>query len=75
MHRAPRAQSLHSRHLGVDGRVLLVLAPTEEVTAKSFRNIPEVQVISTGELNAYDVLCNDWIVFPKASLPGNKDGK
>ena len=61
--------------LGVDGRVLLVLAPTEEVTAKSFRNIPEVQVISTGELNAYDVLCNDWIVFSKASLPGNKDGK
>lgn len=61
--------------IGVDGRVLVVLAPTEEVTAKSFRNIPEVQVISTGELNAYDVLCNDWIVFSKASLPGNKDGK
>jgi len=28
-----------------------------------------VQVISTGELNAYDILCNDWIVFTKASLP------
>lgn len=61
--------------IGVEGRVLVVLAPIEEVTAKSFRNIPEVQVISTGELNAYDVLCNDWIVFSKASLPGNKDGK
>jgi hypothetical protein len=29
----------------------------------------EVQLIEPGELNAYDVLCNDWIVFTQATLP------
>ncbi len=24
----------------------------------------------TGELNAYDMLCNDWIVFTRYNLPG-----
>ena len=41
----------------------------------SFRNIPEVQLILTGELNAYDVLCNDWVVFAKNSLPVQKDAQ
>ena len=36
----------------------------------SFRNLPDVQLIEVGELNAYDVLCNDWIVFTQATLPG-----
>ena len=35
----------------------------------SFRNLPEVQLIAPGELNAYDVLCNDWIVFTEDTLP------
>lgn len=59
--------------LGVSGRVLVVVTPNEEVTIKSFRNLPEVQLILVGELNAYDVLCNDWIVFSKDSLPGTKE--
>jgi large subunit ribosomal protein L4 len=37
--------------------------------ALSFRNLPEVQLIAPGELNAYDVLCNDWIVFTEGTLP------
>jgi hypothetical protein len=32
-------------------------------------------MILVGELNAYDILCNDWIVFSKDSLPGNKEAK
>jgi large subunit ribosomal protein L4 len=59
--------------IGVTGRVMVVVTPAEEVTIKSFRNLPEVQLTLVGELNAYDVLCNDWIVFSKDSLPGNKD--
>ena len=31
-----------------------------------------IQVILAGELNAYDILVNDWIVFTKATLPGAK---
>ncbi len=59
--------------LGVDGRVLLVCNPSTEselIAAKSLRNVPAVQLIDAGELNAYDVLLNDWIVFTQATVPG-----
>ncbi len=55
--------------LGVEGRVLVVLGRDEAAAALSFRNIPAVQIISVGELNAYDVLCNEWIVFSQSTLP------
>jgi len=55
--------------LGLDGRVLVVVDREDAATARSFRNLPEVQLIQPGELNAYDVLCNEWIVFTKATLP------
>jgi large subunit ribosomal protein L4 len=55
--------------LGVEGRALVVLSPEEELAAKSFRNLPDVHVLSVGELNAYDVLCCDWVVFTEATLP------
>ena len=45
----------------------------DENAILSFRNLTEVQLIEVGELNAYDVLCNDWIVFTKATLPGEHD--
>lgn len=61
--------------IGASGKVLVVVTPAEENAIKSFRNLPEVQMILVGELNAYDVLCNDWIVFSQDSLPGNKDAK
>ena len=53
-----------------------MVVDTDDIHAiRSFLNIPEVQLIELAELNAYDVLCNDWLVFTKATLPGNKDGK
>jgi large subunit ribosomal protein L4 len=54
--------------LGLEGSVLVVLDRDDTNAALSFRNIPAVQLIRTGELNAYDVLCNDYIVFTKATL-------
>jgi large subunit ribosomal protein L4 len=54
--------------LGLDGRVLMVLDRNDEAAVLSFRNLPEVQMIEVGELNAYDVLCNEWIVFTSATL-------
>jgi large subunit ribosomal protein L4 len=51
------------------GRVLCVLAPTDTVAARSFRNLPHVRTIAAGELNAYDVLLADWIVFTDETLP------
>ena len=58
--------------LELDGRVLVVLDRDDESAYKAFRNLPLVQMILTGELNAYDVLCNDWIVFTLNTLPGSK---
>jgi len=53
-----------------DAKVLLVLERDGgETAALSFRNIPAVQLIEVGELNAYDVLVNDWVVFTKDTLP------
>jgi large subunit ribosomal protein L4 len=56
--------------LGITGRALVVIDPTDTVAAKSFRNLPEVHVIIPGELNTYDVLVNDYVVFTEATLPG-----
>jgi Ribosomal protein L4/L1 family len=66
---APARKALEA--LDLDGRILIVLDRDDhEVAYKSFRNLPLAQVIHTGELNAYDVLCNDWIVFTRSNLPG-----
>jgi len=61
--------------IGVEGKALVVVSRNDEVAAKSFRNIPSVHVIEAAELNAYDVLCNEWIVFTRESLPSQKDGE
>ena len=55
--------------LELQGRVLVVVESFDTAVARSFRNLPEVQLIKSGELNAYDVLCNDWIVFSQSNLP------
>jgi large subunit ribosomal protein L4 len=52
-----------------DDRVLLVVDPTDENTWKSFRNLgARVQLVTPNELNTYDILVNDWLVFSKATL-------
>lgn len=55
--------------IGATGRVLLVLGSGDEVAYKSFRNLPEVHPILASELNAYDVLCSDVVVFTRETLP------
>ena len=50
-------------------RVLLVLDRGEDNAWKSFRNLGErVQIVLPEELNAYDVLVNDWLVFSSVTL-------
>jgi large subunit ribosomal protein L4 len=56
--------------LALTGRVLVVLAPDDVLAERSFGNIPYIQTVPLGELNTYDVLRNDWIVFTDESLPG-----
>ncbi|WP_112262347.1 50S ribosomal protein L4 [Lentzea terrae] len=49
-------------------RVLVVLNRTDEVAWVSVRNLPHVHVIAPDQLNTYDVLVNDDVVFTKDSL-------
>ncbi|HEX4083008.1 MAG TPA: 50S ribosomal protein L4 [Acidimicrobiales bacterium] len=56
--------------LGLTGRVLVVLDYDDIVAERSFGNLPTVQITQRGELSAYDVLRNDWIVFTDQTLPG-----
>src|SRR4026209_2099436 len=56
--------------LGVDGKALVVVDIDDTNTIKSFLNLPDVQLIESRELNAYDVLCSDYILFSHATLPG-----
>jgi len=56
--------------LGLTGKVLVVLEHDDVTAAKSFRNLSGVQPIRASQLNAYDILCSDWVVFTRATLPG-----
>jgi len=50
-------------------RVLVVLDRGEHAVWKSFRNLgTRVQIVLPEELNPYDILVNDWIVFSQSTL-------
>jgi large subunit ribosomal protein L4 len=57
--------------LGLNGRILMVVDTNDVNTIRSFLNLPQVQLIEVAELNAYDVLCNDWVLFSKSTLPAD----
>lgn len=48
--------------------VLLVVDRNDEVTWMSLRNVPEVHLIAPDQLNTYDVLVNDDVVFTQAAF-------
>jgi large subunit ribosomal protein L4 len=49
-------------------RLLLVLSRDEDLNWVSARNLPNVHILSPDQLNTYDVLVNDDVVFSKAAL-------
>ena len=55
--------------LDLGGRVLVVLSPEDSVAQRCFANLGEVDSVQARELNAYDVLRSDWVVFTDATLP------
>ena len=58
------------KNLELNGKIMMVVAEADEKTIRSFRNLPTVQLVRAAELNAYDVLCSDWLVFTSETLPG-----
>ena len=59
--------------LGLSGKVLVVLSREDAVAYFSFNNLDNVKTIDAGELNAYDVLESDWVLFTDATLPVAKE--
>ncbi|WP_134773983.1 50S ribosomal protein L4 [Ornithinimicrobium flavum] len=61
---------------GLSGRpnFLVVLDRADEVGLKSLRNLPEVHVLFADQLNTYDVLCADDVVFTQAALDAYVSG-
>jgi large subunit ribosomal protein L4 len=57
--------------LEVEGKVLLVLGEDDDAVWKSCRNLGDVHCLYARELNAYDVLVSDTVVFTQATLPGS----
>ncbi len=49
-------------------KVLLVLADRDEVLVKSFRNLGSVHLLGVDQLNTYDVLTSDVVVFQQEAL-------
>jgi large subunit ribosomal protein L4 len=52
----------------IEGSVLVVLSGADEVVWRSFRNLSRVHVITVDQLNTYDILARDWVVFDKAAV-------
>lgn len=61
--------------IGVSGKILVVLARGDEASYKSFRNLTDVHIIMADQLNAYDVLVSDWVVFTPDTLPTASAGE
>ncbi len=56
------------KSLGVEGNLLIAIDRDDDVSALSLRNAPAVHVLYVDQLNTYDVLCSDNIVFTSAAL-------
>ena len=54
--------------IGAEGNVLVAIDRADDVSALSLRNAPEVHVLYVDQLNTYDVLCSDNVVFTSAAL-------
>jgi large subunit ribosomal protein L4 len=59
--------------LGLEGKILVVLGRDDATALRSFANLLHVKTIDAGEVNAYDVLDCDWILFTDATLPTLKE--
>jgi large subunit ribosomal protein L4 len=59
--------------LDIDGKILVVLGSDDATALRSFRNLMNVKTIDAGEINAYDVLDCDWILFTDETLPSAKE--
>ncbi|HJM99339.1 MAG TPA: 50S ribosomal protein L4 [Acidimicrobiales bacterium] len=55
--------------IGATGKILLVINADDTNTQKSFRNLEDVHVLPIGQLNVFDILVSDFVIFTKDNLP------
>jgi large subunit ribosomal protein L4 len=53
---------------GATRNILVVTLNDDELTWKSLRNVPAVHLLAEDQLNTYDVLVSDYVVFTEAAL-------
>lgn len=63
-----KAAATALRELTTARRVLVVIEREDELSWKSLRNVPGVHMLDPGQLNTYDVLVSDDVVFTRAAL-------
>ena len=54
--------------LATEGRCLVVLDRAEDAAWRSVRNVASVHVLAADQLNTYDVVVSDQVVFTRAAL-------
>jgi large subunit ribosomal protein L4 len=59
------AMSLIAAAVGDARKILVIADRDDELTWKSLRNAPSVHLIATDQLNTYDVLNSDHLVFTR----------
>ncbi|MBI5162235.1 MAG: 50S ribosomal protein L4 [Micrococcales bacterium] len=65
---APSTKSVAAFVAGLGRNVLIVVDRGDEVGLKSVRNLRAVHVLHADQLNAYDVVVSDDVVFTRAAL-------
>jgi len=53
---------------GADRNILVVTTHEDQITWKSLRNVPAVHLLAEDQLNTYDVLDSDYLVFTQDAL-------
>ena len=62
------ATAIGLAELGRPAKVLAVVHRDDELTWKSLRNVASVHVLTEDQLNTYDVLASDHVVFTEQAL-------
>jgi len=67
---APSTKTALSTLRGLTGRprILIVIERGDDLTVRSLRNIADIHVLTADQLNTYDVLHSDDVVFTKAAF-------
>ena len=60
--------------LALESGILIVLPEEDENIMKSVRNLPVALAITVDELNTYDILTSEWVVFTRKALDKLQEG-